>query len=975
MIKIRIFLILVLCSVNNVFSQTATFSFRHYSTDNGLPSSQIYQVLQDHEGFLWFATDHGLSRYNGYEFTNFSTSEGLTDNTVFKLQLDTKKRLWMQSFSGQLYYKEGLRIKPYKFNQAIKSIVQSNIPLSFFVDSNEVVYFSCTSAGIYKIDTNGNISNVFSPPQTIKFNEIYYYEVERGKFVASNNTNALLGNPFKLYFKNNLENFDAILLPPDIKGQIVVKRINKNRILLSIGENLYIFHNKEFKKVASLQAAITAILEDHFGHFWISTSKGVVRLSPNFSVMETFLNNEFVSSILEDNEGGIWISTVNNGLFYLNNLDIRNYIFNPDSLKEPLCLAADNKGVYAGFWSGKLAYFSNTLADPRIVYSSDDYIYHLYYDDNKRILISKKNTGYLENFKFKGFNTNKNNGLKGEYLLRKNGDLINATIAGLYRVTDNSINAFAHFNQRVNTLFEDRNGELYLGTNNGIFILDDSTKQLEIFHKSIEGLRVDKIVAIDSFLCAATRGKGFMIQTKDSVTFIDESKGLCNNIIHRIAVFKNTVYCASYNGISRIAFQSFDPLKYSITNIGLSEGLIDKEINDIVMLRDTVWVASKKTLTFFPINSSFINKTPPLIHFTDFRVNQKRVDLLSNYSFSHNTNNVSISFEAISFKSYGNIVYKVFLISDLDTFVSTSSNRQFEFLALKPGNYTFQVSAMNNSGVWSLNPIKLTFSIATPFWKTYWFMFLIVAFFGVLGWLFVKNRISRIRESERIQTDFNKQLVQLEIKALRAQMNPHFIFNVINSIQDYILKNDARAAQRYLSKFAKLVRSILDNSVNGEVFLEDELKAAELYVELEQQRFEDKFEFEIIINEDVDSGSLLVPSMILQPFLENAIKHGISNLQSKGKITLKVFQNDIFVKVLISDNGIGRTAAADINKSNVIDHISYGSLITTKRVEAYNKAHNTKIDLRIIDLYDSENVAAGTLVTLEIPLKYVSNTA
>ena len=215
-----------------------------------------------------------------------------------------------------------------------------------------------------------------------------------------------------------------------------------------------------------------------------------------------------------------------------------------------------------------------------------------------------------------------------------------------------------------------------------------------------------------------------------------------------------------------------------------------------------------------------------------------------------------------------------------------------------------------------------------------------------------------------------REMVELEQKALRLQMNPHFIFNVMNSIQDYILKNDARSAQRYLTKFAKLVRSILDNSVEGEVMLEEELKANELYVELEQQRFEEKFAFVLDVAADVDSNSLLIPSMIIQPFLENAIKHGIRHLKGTGKLLLKVTRDDDTVFILIEDNGIGRRAAAEINKMNANDHISYGSLITSRRVEAYNNAHNTSIQLVVTDLYDLYGKPAGTRVELLIPVKY-----
>ena len=206
-------------------------------------------------------------------------------------------------------------------------------------------------------------------------------------------------------------------------------------------------------------------------------------------------------------------------------------------------------------------------------------------------------------------------------------------------------------------------------------------------------------------------------------------------------------------------------------------------------------------------------------------------------------------------------------------------------------------------------------------------------------------------------------------------MNPHFVFNVMNSIQDYILKNDAKSAQKYLTKFARLVRLILDNSVKGEVVLQDELKAASLYVELEQQRFDDNFAFEMNVDEQIEVEELIIPSMIMQPYLENAIKHGLSHLEKNGKLTLTLTAKEDAVLISITDNGVGRTAAAEWNKKNVREHISHGSVITANRIAAYNIAHNTHIQTTITDIVDMAGAIAGTRVEVVIPVKYKNDLA
>jgi len=956
------------------FSQLAHPIFKHFSTESGLPSSQVYQVLQDKKGYLWFATDHGLSRYNGYEYTNYSSANGLTDNTIFKLQLDKQDRVWMQSFSGQIFYMENGTILPFKYNSKIKEIVGNNVPLSFYIDENYDAYFTVSYKGAYKVNNVGLVTQIFKTSVNDLNNRIYFYEVNKGSFISVGNTNFNFNISSKLYFANKNSNFDSINLKSNLTGQLYPFRTKNNKLLLSLSKTLCILENKKLIELCELPDFVSGIFEDKNSSIWIATYNGVYKLDSNFKIIESFLTTEFISSIVEDFEGGYWFTTINNGVFYYSNLIVRSFIFDNELLKEPLCIEHKGKSLVAGFWNGKLVQFNNAIQKPEVIYSDENYISNIYYDEgSKKLYLAKKAPGFIKNNRFYSISSRNNLGLKGDFIKRKNGRLVNATIGGIFEIENDSISLSFTIDQRANCIFENRRNQVLLGCNTGLFLLNDQTKKLETFDKRINDLRIDKVAEIDTFLCLATRGRGVLILAGDSIIQIDEKSGLCNSIINNLTVDKNLIFCASYNGVSKIEFTSFNPFKYSITNIGLSEGLPDKEINDLIVKDDTLWVASKKAISIFPLNESLKNFITPKLNFTFLNINSVQSSFSKNVKYSHQQNNFSIGFEAISYKSLGRIFYRILLINDNDTFTTITTNRQVEFLGLKPGNYSFFVSAMNTSGVWSKDDILFKFEINSPFWEKPWFIVGVIVVFSFVSYFIFTRRINRIRKEESLQTDFNKQLVMLEMKALRAQMNPHFIFNVINSIQDYILKNDARAAQRYLSKFAKLIRSILDNSVHGEVFLEDELKAAELYVELEQQRFEDKFDFDILISEDVDSGSLLVPSMILQPFLENAIKHGISNLQSKGKLSLKVFQNDTFVKVLISDNGIGRAASADINRSSVIDHISYGSLITTKRVEAYNKAHNTKIDLRVIDLYDEGNVAAGTLVSLEIPLKYVSN--
>lgn len=227
--------------------------------------------------------------------------------------------------------------------------------------------------------------------------------------------------------------------------------------------------------------------------------------------------------------------------------------------------------------------------------------------------------------------------------------------------------------------------------------------------------------------------------------------------------------------------------------------------------------------------------------------------------------------------------------------------------------------------------------------------------------------LAQIRKEERLKTEFNKQVAEAELKALRAQMNPHFIFNCLNSINGYIVKNDPIKASSYLSKFAKLMRLILNNSKQPLIFIEDEVAATRLYLELEQLRFEDRFSFEIAIESELPLSSLLIPPLLLQPYIENSIWHGLMHNDKKGhlKVTVRLGENQIIFQVL--DNGIGRHAASGIKKVHDLHQKSYGLKMSEDRLALLSTGEQVNAQVEIIDLFDYSGIALGTLVEINLP--------
>lgn len=233
---------------------------------------------------------------------------------------------------------------------------------------------------------------------------------------------------------------------------------------------------------------------------------------------------------------------------------------------------------------------------------------------------------------------------------------------------------------------------------------------------------------------------------------------------------------------------------------------------------------------------------------------------------------------------------------------------------------------------------------------------------GAFSFIFYKRK--RDAEKEKAESDFKVQVSDTEMKALRAQMNPHFIFNSLNSIGDFISRNDIKTANVYLSRFAKVMRMILENSEKKEVSIEDDLKALELYMQLESIRLNGKFTYEITVDKDIDKENTLIPPLILQPFVENSIWHGISKKEGAGKITIHIKKEGDMINCIVEDNGIGRKKSeAGKSATSQSEKKSLGMKITNARIDIINRIKKSKAGVELSDLSE------GFRVEVKLPLE------
>jgi sensor histidine kinase YesM len=249
---------------------------------------------------------------------------------------------------------------------------------------------------------------------------------------------------------------------------------------------------------------------------------------------------------------------------------------------------------------------------------------------------------------------------------------------------------------------------------------------------------------------------------------------------------------------------------------------------------------------------------------------------------------------------------------------------------------------------------------------------LILLSLAVLFWIY-RTRINQIRRNANEQSAIRQQLNELENKALRSQMNPHFIFNSLNSINSYIIKNKTDEASAFVTKFARLIRLILDNSIESSVILEKELMALHLYIEIENKRFENKFTWKIDVDENLDVSRFLIPPMVIQPYVENAIWHGLLHKNTPGVLQIKLIQKENHLEITIQDDGVGREAAIGLRSKSSLKRKSHGLDVTARRIKNFNSDALMIDAVSITDLFAADGSASGTLVMLKLAL--IKNTS
>ncbi|MBV7532609.1 two-component regulator propeller domain-containing protein [Chitinophaga sp. sic0106] len=529
-----------------------------------------------------------------------------------------------------------------------------------------------------------------------------------------------------------------------------------------------------------------------------------------------------------------------------------------------------------------------------------------------------------------------------------------------------------------------KDGKLWLATStSGLLLFNPKTRQIEHRHS----FRWDKKVYVnvtslyqynDTTLLAGTDHGLWIVNTINRSSHpILNNRQLFDEWILSIAGDRNqNIWLTTQHGFYKLKLK-----QEKLQSFVQGDDIIDndrKVRRRILELQNGMLLigASDHAVSFDPAHLQ-VAPPPPDVTILNMRVMDSTIQIgqalrdTSPIQLNHRQNFISIEFKSLQYHQE-KINYYYQLEGVDEKWVSAEGLLVAKYTNLPPGLYTFLVKAANATGTFSDNVTVLQINILPAFWQTDWFRMLAIILAIAVIYLYVRFRINLIRREARQRASIQQEMAQLEMKALRSQMNPHFIFNALNSIQIFMMKNETESALSYLSRFAKLIRNVLDNSQLNNISVSREVSMLENYMELEKLRFTDQFEYKIIIDPNLEADMVEIPTMIVQPFVENAIWHGLVHKKEKGRVTITFEEAPGRILCTIEDNGVGREKSAAIKQMQGHSHHSRGLQITRDRLAIYNSRFHVEAGFEIEDLYDSEGKAAGTRVVLWFPQELLS---
>ncbi len=974
----------------NRFDGYSIKTFFYSKDEHGLPSNSIISLYSSRRGDLWIGTATGLVQYDfvNENFRHFDSVDAVTKD-VNKLAIndfeeDKAGNIYVACDKGVLRYNskankwENLnalpkitgtlrRIRRLKFfnDELLVASTGGNIPM-FLVNVQTNTHDSVI------IDIDGKAPNMYGI-EKLNESEILCGTLSHGAIKFNFKTRQSIAVTGALSISDSIRYNTVYDILKDSRGRVWMASFYfRLAEYLPAQNRVAVLEDDPHNPFSFAGTSATCVFEDRQHNLWVGTTgKGVYHFNPEYHAVTFNAGNDYVPGALPNarvlnltviDSSNLLIGTERGPTFYnYNTRHYKNYLGSKTTgINAPLeytqVALADANGQFIWMGTNRLGlarydrqtgkFLSFSRLSKPFPLQDDGISDLLQLPDGNIFLIGFGRPGVFDTqtFKYHSYRTDSLQpvfnltGISSVCFDERKNIWLAATNGKLYeylvpqkRLIDRT--ASLSFIADLKTIYKitSQGNDLFIASNAGVVWLQNKTLgkvyRLGLMNKALGEVRGILPDGGDLWFCT-NRLLGCLHLQTGKMIMLGEKEGFSNlQLLSRSLVFD---------------------AKGNIL-IGSNKGYL--EINKSLLR----------------VNEDL--PTPFLTSFKIYDTTLKTAEAISGIKeikLAYNQNFFNFDISAFNYEETSDIEYAYLLEGFDKDWLYTGEQRTGSYTNVPGGNYLLRLKARNGSGDWHENPHPIRIVVARHFTATWWFKLLIFFALVSLGYLFYRNRVNRVRKEARLRSDYEIKLNELENSALRTQMNPHFIFNSLNTINSFINRNEGIKANQYISKFSKLIRLILDHSREKKILLQDELEVLNLYIQIERIRFENKFEYELSIGESVDPALLEIPPLIIQPFVENAILHGLLPLDAGGVLKLTIEQSEGILLCVVDDNGVGRKISAVQKQFSPGKNKSHGIEITVKRIELFNKEHELNQEVQVIDKLNTDGSSAGTLVKIPV---------
>lgn len=953
--------------------QAVLFSFSaqipgliNYTEEDGLNCSYLYHLRQDKNGFIWIGSDNGLYRFDGKEFKQYGKKEGLKNIDIISCEPLPNGEVFILPFLNDFAYLKNGRVINLNINEYVKNQFSGSIP-KVTRDGNKLYLYGTTSPQNIFTYENGKVKKLPVP--------IDYGNKKLGIIKFDSRTQ-------NLFLYNDLNDLNAEILIYNFPGKREKRiKIDKGSFICEKDQFL-VFEDKGKINVYELTDHLTlkkvfsyATNEliyygyiDKNNRLWLNLRKGGVLyfnqpLSENSSNPTRpvkILSSHVINNILVDQDDNVWFNSRNNGVFFITkalfanhiNLSVKN---NSEYIK---AIAKDDHSIILGYNSASGAIIDKNGKMRDIILDKD------YKDENKSVYINNNTAIFGLSNRAIIHHLSKNTHKQVSASVK---NIVPYTPDSVFICTAEDLLVYGLKNEKLTSLLKERiytvlpydEENLLVGNFIDLYKFNIRTKKKTLFLKGYYFTDIKKLRE-NTYLGATNLHGIIMFSDKGIIRRIEKNNGLINDQVKKIEIENGNTFWASTNsGISRVELAGNN---LRINNFTQTDGLPSDAVTGSVIKNDTIFIGTTRGLGIFSIKKLLAQeksiRKKVIINSVTIE-DQEHFNLKKDLTAStHNTVIFNLSF--LDYASQGKISYK-YKIEGLNDSWEVSSSSRLIFSSIPPGDYILRVYGLGYNGKQSYASTDLAFKIEPKFWQTWWFKLLLAAVGIAILSVLLTSYLQKKRNKRLERFYHEKKMAELELQAIKAQINPHFIYNCLNSIKYLLFKEDYEETENYLDIFSQLIRKTLYYSEKTFMPVREEIEYLSLYLDMEKLRQNELFDYEIHTSGRVNKN-WVVPSLLVQPFVENAIKHGVSGLKSgKGFIRISFDHSDSVLCITVEDNGRGIQA----KNGSFAGENSFGLKLSKKRIRTFQQLFETNITLEVINLSEKYG-KQGTQIKLYI---------